>query len=605
MISVLALLLTLYTGSEFARVGAMRGEAQIWRYGIEGSEWLTINNLIGEGDEIETYEGSALSLEFSDGSILSVDENTSISFERIEDDRTYLYLYEGSVRVFAKNRVFGVMTGSQNVYVEEGSIVRIDISKDFFATKVYRGKVKLGNQTIYSGSELVIDRGRTYYGRVSPEDSFDKWAKKRERYYYGVVATEYVPVAYYAGYYELRAYGRWVYVRPYGWVWVPQVRKGWRPYTEGHWVYRPGLGWVWVSYEPWGWMPYRYGTWTYVHGYGWVWIPGTTFVGAYVEWYYGPDWVAWAPLDYYGRPIIVINNITIVNVVRKDDFVKPVYRYKAPTGGVYKQVYTKVEKPAIVKEVTKFKAGRELEKPVFAKEVEVKREVDKPSIYPKSPDLREKEVQSGVKKPVILEENKNDRPNVELRKREAREEDKSENKEFKDNRIKDTLTITRPVKKEGTSLENRGVGSLPKEKKEEERDVLYPERPKNYSEPTLDRETKEIKTERPSRREQSNVDRDLQKPSRPMTPSTREQEREERRITITREEPKGSKDVSDSKTFESKETDKPRVIEKKEGVIEKKPSESKKGATVTPKKTVEKRNSEDDNIKNSQRGDEK
>ncbi|MEO0230804.1 MAG: DUF6600 domain-containing protein, partial [candidate division WOR-3 bacterium] len=102
-------------------------------------------------------------------------------------------------------------------------------------------------------------------------------------------------------------------------------------------VYSFGIGWVWVSYEPWGWIPYRYGSWMYVSGYGWVWIPGGTFAGAWVEWYYGPDWIGWAPVDYYGRPIVVVNNITIVNVVRKEDFQKPVYRYKPPKGPVYKE----------------------------------------------------------------------------------------------------------------------------------------------------------------------------------------------------------------------------------------------------------------------------
>jgi hypothetical protein len=55
MIKLLMLISLMYSGSEFARVGDLRGDAKIWRYGEEGSEWLTINNIIGEGDELLTW----------------------------------------------------------------------------------------------------------------------------------------------------------------------------------------------------------------------------------------------------------------------------------------------------------------------------------------------------------------------------------------------------------------------------------------------------------------------------------------------------------------------------------------------------------------------
>lgn len=390
MIKFFVLLSLAMTGNEFARVGDLTGEAKIWRYGEEGAEWLTINNIIGEGDELLTYDDTYLEMEFGDGSVLSLGVNTSVYMERIEDDRTYITLNRGILRVYARERIFGVFTNGQNVYIEEGSVVRIEKNKDYFAAKVLKGMARIGNDRIYAGSEVVVDKGRYYVGKSGRADRFDRWAEEREREFYFIERVEYVPVPYYAGIHHLRRHGRWVFVRPYGWVWMPRVSRYWRPYYDGQWVYRVGLGWVWVSYEPWGWVPYRYGSWTFVSGYGWIWIPGETFAGGWVEWYYGPDWIGWAPLDYYGRPIVVINNITVVNIVNRQDFQRPIYRYKPPKGGIYKEAVYRPYNETNVKEITKFKAT-ELEKPVYVKDSQMKKEFDsKPTVLPKQDELKGK-----------------------------------------------------------------------------------------------------------------------------------------------------------------------------------------------------------------------
>jgi len=372
MIKFLMFLSLLYTGNEFARVGDIRGDAQILRYGEEEAEWLTINNIVGEGDQLLTYRDSYVELEFSDGSVLSMGEDTRVYVERIEGDRAYFTLEKGSLRVFARSRVFGIFTDTKSVYVTENSIVRVDAREDYFALRVIKGKVKVDGKSFYAGSTIIEDRGRVYCGSSYDYDDFDRWAEGKEREFYIIERIEFIPVPYYAGVYHLKRHGRWVYIRPYGWVWVPRVPRGWRPYYYGHWVFRLGIGWVWVSYEPWGWIPYHYGCWTYVSGYGWVWIPGETFAGAWVEWYYGPDWVGWAPVDYYGRPIIVVNNITVVNIASKSDFEKPVYRYKPPKGPAYKEPVYKPVKYVDIKEVVKYKATPE--KPDYVKDVEIVRE---------------------------------------------------------------------------------------------------------------------------------------------------------------------------------------------------------------------------------------
>jgi len=95
---------------------------------------------------------------------------------------------------------------------------------------------------------------------------------------------------------DLAAYGTWVDIPPYGWVWCPlDTPIGWRPYTVGYWVYSDE-GWLWMSEDPWGWVPYHYGRWAWDRNYGWVWVPDDVWAPAWVAWRYGDGWIGWAPL---------------------------------------------------------------------------------------------------------------------------------------------------------------------------------------------------------------------------------------------------------------------------------------------------------------------
>jgi len=94
----------------------------------------------------------------------------------------------------------------------------------------------------------------------------------------------------------LNPYGRWIYLGDFdGYVWVPEVSFGWRPYYNGSWTYTT-YGWTWVAYEPWGWIPHHYGRWFYHPNYRWLWIPGTTWGPAYVTWGSYNGYYSWAPL---------------------------------------------------------------------------------------------------------------------------------------------------------------------------------------------------------------------------------------------------------------------------------------------------------------------
>ncbi|RAJ08543.1 hypothetical protein LX64_01196 [Chitinophaga skermanii] len=125
-------------------------------------------------------------------------------------------------------------------------------------------------------------------------------------------SLQYVASAQYGGasitfqnfYDELSPYGDWVNSPEYGYVWAPNVGRGFQPYsTNGYWA-NTNYGWTWVSSYRWGWAPFHYGRWVYDEWRGWLWIPG-------YEW--GPGWVTWGNYgnDYGWAPLGPNINISI------------------------------------------------------------------------------------------------------------------------------------------------------------------------------------------------------------------------------------------------------------------------------------------------------
>ena len=73
-------------------------------------------------------------------------------------------------------------------------------------------------------------------------------------------------------YRDLDGLGHWV-VLAGDRVFVPRVvDPDWSPYVHGYW-YWTAFGWTWYSYDPWGHLTDHFGHWRHSHLYGWVWIP--------------------------------------------------------------------------------------------------------------------------------------------------------------------------------------------------------------------------------------------------------------------------------------------------------------------------------------------
>ncbi len=94
---------------------------------------------------------------------------------------------------------------------------------------------------------------------------------------------------------ELRFYGSWYTLYPYGWVWRPIVTHDWMPMVDGHWAWT-SYGWMWIPYEPFGAITYTYGFWVEDFALGWVWVPNSTWAVTHCEWIVYDDYICWAPL---------------------------------------------------------------------------------------------------------------------------------------------------------------------------------------------------------------------------------------------------------------------------------------------------------------------
>lgn len=122
-----------------------------------------------------------------------------------------------------------------------------------------------------------------------PEPQYSE-AQEFDDYDEGVVAPE-DSLAMFS---DLRFYGSWYELHPYGWVWRPVVVAGWTPMTLGHWVWT-SYGWMWLSYDPFD-VTYHYGFWSYDFALGWVWIPDTIWAPVRCDWLLHDDYISWCPM---------------------------------------------------------------------------------------------------------------------------------------------------------------------------------------------------------------------------------------------------------------------------------------------------------------------
>lgn len=314
-----------YTNNSFARLSFITGNTYIQRASDLSYEEGVINMPIAEGDRLGTTEGRA-EIYLGRGNYLRLDNNTKVDFFKLPDrksDIIQIQIWAGnayfSLRSLAREKSVEIHTPDVSLYLLDEGLYRVDVREDGETELfVFEGLVEASGE---SGSVLVKDEQRleamdghfptrpsSFYAVA--EDSFDRWSEYRDSQIRKRMARRYLPGELEDFEYELSTYGNWVYMPPYGYVWVPGgVGPYWRPYYNGRWIWISPCGWTWLPYEPWGWATFHFGRWHWSVGLGWYWIPRTVWAPAWVSWYWGHDYFGWAPLSYYNRPVVIINNV--------------------------------------------------------------------------------------------------------------------------------------------------------------------------------------------------------------------------------------------------------------------------------------------------------
>ncbi|MCU0253557.1 MAG: FecR family protein, partial [Acidobacteria bacterium] len=314
------------TGSAapFARIRYQEGGVEVGR-GRE-SQAVGVNYPVFAGESIATDSGQRAELQLPDGTLLRIDRDTRVAFDDFsarDGGTSVVALSVGQIQLTISDPRGGdslrIDTPSASIYPLDPSSLRVDIDPgDMVRVSVSSGRVEVAAET---GSVVLVSGERTLTGpgaaprdpwryASGSRDDFDAWTAERDAEdpatdVAGNAEAEFeaLPEEVQPYYGELSDNGNWVFTEDYGWAFQPNVGSGWQPYQDGQWYPSPSGDPVWVGTEPWGWVTWRYGSWGFNAGLGgWIWIPGAVWRPANVWWFYGPSFVGWVPVGFWGWP---------------------------------------------------------------------------------------------------------------------------------------------------------------------------------------------------------------------------------------------------------------------------------------------------------------
>lgn len=314
---------TAYTNDSVARLSNLTGNVFIQRASDIGYEECVVNTPVTEGDRLGTTDGRA-EVHFGRGNYVRLDNETKIDFLNLPkkgDDTVRIRVWSGNVYLevsnLAREKGIEVHTADTSFYVLDEGLYRIDVRENTDTeVLVFRGLVEAageeGSILVKAGQRIEAAEGR-FPSRPSQfmaaaSDGFDRWNDSRNVEVSKRLPKRHLPNDLEDYEYELGQYGDWMYLAPYGNVWVPRgIDEGWRPYSNGRWTWLPISGWTWLPYEPWGWSTFHYGRWHWGVGMGWYWIPTSFWGPGWVDWWWDNDYFGWAPISYWGYPVVIVD----------------------------------------------------------------------------------------------------------------------------------------------------------------------------------------------------------------------------------------------------------------------------------------------------------
>jgi hypothetical protein len=303
--------------SQVARISFLQGNVSIEPASVNQFSAAETNYPMTTGDRIYADQGALAELQ-TDQLAVRLGQLTDLTVTGVTDTLTQFGLAQGSVhlRSFSldPNTVTELDTPNVAVTVLQPGDVRVDVDPNGDTTTVWliSGQVEVdGNglqQMLQPGQRVRLsgaDPVSAQWLYAGTQDGLDSFSNDRDAAYQSELASEgqYVnPET--IGSEDLATNGEWDNGDADGAVWYPAgVAVGWAPYTCGRWAWIAPWGWTWVPCERWGFAPFHYGRWSYFPDHHrWGWRPGppvirpiyspalVVFVGG------GPGVTAWFPL---------------------------------------------------------------------------------------------------------------------------------------------------------------------------------------------------------------------------------------------------------------------------------------------------------------------
>lgn len=268
----------------------------------QSEEWAdaVLNRPLTTGDKLWVEENGRAELQV-DSSTIHLDHGTGFSFIELDDDVMQMSLTDGAatirVRRLGERETIQVETPNATITLRDPGEYHfeVDVESDRTVVKARSGEAeivgKLKSYVVRANEAAVLTGLEDLHATINPiapRTAFEAWANDRDRERNESNSSRYVSENV-VGYEELDDNGEWVHEPEYGHVWRPTyVVHDWAPYRYGRWLFVRPWGWTWVDDARWGFAPFHYGRWAYLR-HRWCWVPGPRHVRAV----YAPAHVGW------------------------------------------------------------------------------------------------------------------------------------------------------------------------------------------------------------------------------------------------------------------------------------------------------------------------
>ncbi len=303
------------------RVAEFQGGV-LW-FDHERGQWVEVerNRPVTTGDRLSTAPEGRVALRVG-STVLRLGGASELEVLRLDDERLSFQLHSGSVALRVRSReVAGeidIVTAEARLQPQRSGHYRVDRIDDTTQAGSWRGDLAVEGTAgfvIATGQRAELwrqgPRGELRQNWTAlPDDELSRWVARDDSRDERTASTRFVSPEM-TGAEDLDRAGRWDRHPDHGAIWFPvEVRAGWAPYRYGRWAWVRPWGWTWVDEAPWGFAPFHYGRWLSWNG-RWGWVPGVyvprpVFAPALVAWVGGPGFgvsinirgpvVGWVPL---------------------------------------------------------------------------------------------------------------------------------------------------------------------------------------------------------------------------------------------------------------------------------------------------------------------